>query len=274
MATTLVRDFVTKAAQPIDEPPHDGREQHGARAMEQARVALGLTATAGFVDAVGYLVLYHLFIAHMSGNSVASAARIGSGEWGEALFRFAPIPLYVLGALLGAAIIDQAGRHAARASSALTLSLEAALLATFAVWAHGIMQGDAIAADPKWRFYTLVACVTIAMGLQAATLRRAGGQHLNTTVVTGTLISFSEQVVRYTSSRRDRSTADARDARDRALLLGGAWLTYVSGAVLGGFLKQRWGPLALGIPIIGLLAIVAVDLISPLHSPSRQRAEE
>ena len=44
-------------------------------------LAIALTAVAGYVDAVGYLVLAHVFTANMSGNTIAVGRAIVDGDW-------------------------------------------------------------------------------------------------------------------------------------------------------------------------------------------------
>src|SRR5690349_6360434 len=78
--------------------------------QEKVWLAVSLAWVAGFVDAVGYVSLFRLFIAHMSGNSAAMGAHFGQGEWGEAFYRAFPIPVFVLGVIAGAALHEAASR--------------------------------------------------------------------------------------------------------------------------------------------------------------------
>jgi uncharacterized membrane protein YoaK (UPF0700 family) len=81
---------------------------------EKAWLAVLLAWVAGFVDAVGYLSLSHLFLAHMSGNSAAMGAYFGQGRWGAAFHRAFPIPMFVLGVAAGAALNEAASRRGVR----------------------------------------------------------------------------------------------------------------------------------------------------------------
>ncbi|MGE3809415.1 MAG: DUF1275 family protein, partial [Gemmataceae bacterium] len=44
---------------------------------DQAGFTLLLTWSAGIVDGVGFLILFHMFTAHMSGNSIAMGVYAG-----------------------------------------------------------------------------------------------------------------------------------------------------------------------------------------------------
>jgi uncharacterized membrane protein YoaK (UPF0700 family) len=50
-----------------------------------------LAWVAGYVDAVGFLTLAGLFVAHMSGNTVRLGVFVGDGDWSLAAQRFVPI---------------------------------------------------------------------------------------------------------------------------------------------------------------------------------------
>jgi uncharacterized membrane protein YoaK (UPF0700 family) len=43
--------------------------------------ALALTWVAGFVDVVGYMVLYRVFVANMTGNTIALGQGLTAGDW-------------------------------------------------------------------------------------------------------------------------------------------------------------------------------------------------
>ena len=63
------------------------------------------TWTAGFVDAVGYLVLFRIYSANMSGNSVALSIAVGRGDWMQAFVYASPILAFFPGLVLGAIMV-------------------------------------------------------------------------------------------------------------------------------------------------------------------------
>ena len=118
-----------------------------------------------------------------------------------------------------------------------------------------------------------------AMGVQNATLRRAGGLVVRTTFITGMLVGAAEQTAAWLlwklegmrsppgssalpRNRRSRSLAGKRAAKFFAV-----WSSLFLGATLGGFLAIRWGLMCLLAPLGVLLAIIAQDLIAPLSPP-------
>lgn len=238
---------------------------------------------AGGVDAIGYLALAHLFTAHMSGNSAAMGAHFGQRDWAAALHRAFPIPLFVLGVALGAALAEIGRRRQDRSPFTPIFALEAALLLAFVLLGNGLMQAGQVRTGP-WKFYTLAALPSLAMGLQSATLRRVAGHGVRTTYVSGMLTNFAEEGVVYLFWLRDhmrdpslqgwgrlfRATRD-HPAVQQMLLYGGIWMAFVTGAVLGGCAEQQWALDSMAFPLAGLLVILGVDLIQPLGASSHRQ---
>jgi hypothetical protein len=52
---------------------------------------------------------------------------------------------------------------------------------------------------------------------------------------------------------------------ERAALFGGVWFAYVVGGVLAGVGEQLWALGALVLPVLGLLALAALDLVRPIQ---------
>lgn len=238
---------------------------------------LMLASVGGFVDAVGFLTLFHLFTAHMSGNSVWFGSAIGLGEWRLGLHHLFPIPLFVLGLIAGTVGVELARRRRLRAPFVPALLLEIALLAVFmALGSMSIVDG-ALRTETVLAFYGLAAIPAFAMGLQNATLRQIAGRTVHTTYVTGVLQSMSEDVVRYAFWLRDaRSAGVGRALRASpghpalrgAVVAGSIWVAYVVGAIGGGFASRRWGLLALALPLAVLIAGVVADLMRPFAPDS------
>ncbi len=145
--------------------------------MKQIWPAVLLAWIAGFVDALGYLALSHMFTAHMSGNAAALGAQLGRVRWTESLLRGAAIPAFVLGVMAGALSESLAARWRWRLRLAPAFALEFSLLLAFLL----LCPKTSDIVDGTWRFFTLVWLLAVAMGVQSATLSRAGGERVRTT---------------------------------------------------------------------------------------------
>jgi uncharacterized membrane protein YoaK (UPF0700 family) len=82
-----------------------------------------LAWVAGYVDAVGFLTLAGLFVAHMSGNTVRLGVFVGDGDWSFAAQRLVPIVFFTLGVALGIAIAEALRRRSTPAPARI-LSVE------------------------------------------------------------------------------------------------------------------------------------------------------
>ena len=227
----------------------------------------------GFVDAVGFLALFHLFTAHMSGNSVWFGTYLGVGNWRLGLHHLFPIPLFVAGVALGTAAVELARRFRLRAPFVPALLLEAVLLALFMVCGSACTVDGAVHTETVWAFYLIAALPALAMGVQNATLHRVGERLLPTTYVTGVLNGLATEGVhllfwlgeqtRAVGLRPALRAAPAQPALRAAVASALLWLAYVAGAVSGGYAKHRWELYALIAPLAALAATIAAASIQP-----------
>jgi uncharacterized membrane protein YoaK (UPF0700 family) len=139
---------------------------------------LALTAAAGWVDALSYIALGHVFTANMTGNLVLLGVAVGSGQGGGAERSVVALTGFAVGALFGSALTrGAAGDWPRRVTGAL--AVEAAALVAFAVlWRAGM------GLEP------LIALSAVGMGIQSAAVRRLAVPGVATTFVTGTLTSL------------------------------------------------------------------------------------
>ena len=239
---------------------------------EKAALAVTLAGVAGFVDVAGYVSLFGIFTAHMSGNSSELGASLGHGAFSEALTRGLPVLFFVVAVAVGAAVIEWLARRGMRSPTSVTLSAEILLLGALMAYGRRCLRaGLVIGTGP---FFGLAALAVGAMGLQTASLRRVGGRTVRTTYVTGMLTSMAESGVGYLFLRRDlrrREPGDrpgrraVRAARRRALLLAGIWCAYLGGGVAGAVLERRWRLDAFVVPTVVLAVVVTVDLMRPVR---------
>ncbi len=242
-----------------------------------AWLAILLAGIGAFVDAVGYLMLFHTFVAHLSGDTINTGIHLGQREWATAFHRAFPIPCFVLGALLGAAVAEVFARLRMRSIFALPLGLEFLLLLLFLCLGAPAVHDGRLRPRSAVSFYALVALVAGAMGLQSAVLWRVGGTKVRTTFVTGVLVSFTEEVVKYLFWLHDKNQPrratflfriSPKDASFRRIVfLFGLWLAYFAGAIAGVCAHLRWTLYCLVAPLVGVLLAIAIDLIHPIMPP-------
>jgi uncharacterized membrane protein YoaK (UPF0700 family) len=198
--------------------------------QREVALAAGLSAIAGYVDAIGFLELGGFFVSFMSGNSTRLGVGLATGHWMTARTALALIGLFVVGVVLGALVARRVGEDRRSA----ILALEAALLtASAGLFATGF---DAAGA----------AAMVLAMGAENAAFQRNGDVGVGLTYMTGALVKAGQRIA--------------------AALTGGdrwAWGPYVllwAGLSLGGALGAaaylRLGTSALWAPA-GLLAALA-----------------
>ncbi len=193
-------------------------------------LAILLVALAGFVDAVGFLILGGLFVSFMSGNSTQFAIRTGQALWSAAAPAGAVVGVFVAGVFVGRLTANGAGAWRRPA----ILSLEAACLA-LAAW----LPLPALATG---------ALMALAMGAQNGILHTAGRTTTGLTYITGSLVKFGEALA-------DALTGAGPVSASWPYLA--LWLGIVAGGVSGAVAYGVLGLAALTLPALaaGLLAV-------------------
>lgn len=233
--------------------------------MDELWPAILLAWVAGLVDAFGYLSLSHVFTAHMSGNSASLGAHLGKGDWREVLIRGLVIPPFVAGIAIGvlADVIAERGHWRARLVAAFALELLCLLLF---VGLDGAGAAGKFAPGTP-RFFILASLLTMAMGLQNATLRRAGRTKIRTTYISGMLTNMTENAVHYLlwwlqgRSKRSDVVKPEKPFGQLTVKFALIFLSFIIGAACGGFGQTTWGTLSLLAPISGLVVLIVQDLL-------------
>lgn len=239
-------------------------------------VAALLAGVAGFGDAVGFLALFGVFTAHMSGNTTHLGVSLADGAWTDAAIRFFPIPMFVLAIAIGTATVEVVRRRpAGRERLAALLIAEAVLLVAFMVITAWARDADALR-PASAAFFALAGVLTLVMGLQTAVLRRVGGLTVHTTFISGMLTQAAVGGVAWWFERRDarrvgapRPRGDADGPGGHALLALAVWACFGLGAVVGALGHRVVDEWALALPAVVLvgLAAVAPSLERPAAEP-------
>jgi uncharacterized membrane protein YoaK (UPF0700 family) len=194
-----------------------------------------LAWVAGEIDTYGYLSLGQVFTTHMTGNTGVLAIAIVQGRYHDAFYRAIAIPLFFVGGMCGAALVDTAGdpRQVARA-----LQVEAALLVAYAAIAwfdHGRLEhAGAIRV-------LLILLLSGLMGLQNAALTHPGTRGTHTTHLTGPLTDLGSSLTRRMIPSRRHEFNAAHAWRFASRVVG-----FAIGGICGALLT---GVLPLAVPI-------------------------
>ncbi len=228
-----------------------------------------LAATAGGIDAISYLAMGEVFTAAMTGNTVLLGIALGQGEGLTALRSAMALLGFMVGAVLGAAIVGSDAAAGRTRAVGIALAVEAAILvAILVIWhlAGGHMDGAGLD--------LLVAVTGVTMGLQSVAVNRMRVAGIATTYITGTLTHLAMRFVDALHSKAPAAPAPAKPAD--AWLPAGVWLAYGLGAVVAGLIKLmwpetaalavagaplRWHTAALALAILPIVIVVAAPLV-------------
>ncbi len=205
----------------------------GMKKIQRREMALAvvLAAIAGYLDAVGFVVLGGFFVSFMSGNTTELATGLGAGGWSTAATAGALIGMFVAGTVSGAL--------AARIGDGRTTVLAATgvLVAVTAV--------AATVDDADWPVRMLLP---LAMGLLNATFLVAGEASIGLTYMTGALVKAGQRLV------------DAFFGGPKLLWLRhlSLWAALLVGGVIGTLILHGPGlGVALWVPAV-LLAVITL----------------
>ncbi|MGN6367215.1 MAG: YoaK family protein [Phycisphaerae bacterium] len=249
-----------------------------AKLDENLLLGTSLTWVAGYVDAVGYLVLAKIYSANMSGNTVGLGIRIAGADWADALTRLLPALAFMPGLLVGMLMVEWSKRRKARAALAPALLFEMLLIGAFiliGVWIlgnHGKLESHGRAA-----FVVLIGLAGGAMGVQNGSLHHVGALKNVHTYVTGTLLAAMDAAcaillwgydrLKTGRPRRVRRVLRVLGRQKRAREAGFAgmlWFGYLGGGISGAVLLRVMGILALLVAIGVMGVMVGVDWMSPV----------
>jgi uncharacterized membrane protein YoaK (UPF0700 family) len=198
---------------------------------------------SGFVDTLGFITLFGLFAAHITGNVVllASAVVIDS-HYGVAI-KLLAIPTFIIAAIVTRFFIIRRERRMLDATAHVLLA-EAALLTAFMVLA--LMSVPFAGEDSPAAIATGLVAAT-AMGVQNTAARTIMSGLPPTTVMTGNLMQIIVDVV---DLLHGHGALPAK--RERLSKLVPLMLAFGAGTLLG----------ALGYLTIGFFALIAPILLA------------
>jgi uncharacterized membrane protein YoaK (UPF0700 family) len=221
--------------------------------------AVGVTTTlsfvAGYVDVVGFIALFGLFTAHVTGNFILIGSELVHPEKTLAIAKLLALPVFIAVVVLTRLAVLREEKRG-RAPWLGLLLMQVVLLAGF------MLSGATTAADadPNDLGQILAGLLGVAaMAVQNAGTRLILANHAPTTLMTGNLTQAIIDLVDIYRARPEESA----EARDRVKRLAPAVFAFAAGALAGAYAYVIFSYWCLIIPIVALLAIAAMVATKP-----------
>jgi uncharacterized membrane protein YoaK (UPF0700 family) len=204
--------------------------------------AVMLAAVAGYVDALGFLLLRGVFTSHVTGDTGHIGNALAVGELAEAV-RFAwPILVFVAGLFVSAAITAIAQKRGFHSSFGIALAIEALLL-----FVSPLIK----------EYFALAAVLAGSMGIQTLTVTAVRGLRIYTTYMTGNLSKFAEGATRYL-------VFGNRVELGNSIVTGLLWIFFLAGAITGAVAHRTWDRAAAIAPAMLIALLAAADFRRPI----------
>ena len=221
----------------MDQPPHS------------RLFGTGLGFLAGYVDTLGFIALFGLFTAHVTGNFVLIGAALADASRMSILLKFLAFPAFVSGVAVTRLMTVAIER---RGGAALTpaLLLQWALLAAF--MAFGCL------AEPIGKEVSDMAMIagllgTAAMGVHSATSRLLLAHLAPTSMMTGNVTQIVLDTVDVLRGAGDGATSA------RCMKFFWPLLAFALGAIAAAFAYLSFGFVALAVPLLVLGGLIVVQ---------------
>lgn len=211
---------------------------------DAAALPAGLAFVAGYVDTLGFVALFGLFTAHVTGNFVLIGSALAQSS-GGLLLKLLVFPAFIA-AVVATRLLVLALERRGRASLRPLLLLQGLLLAGFALCGW---WGSPIHSDSAPLALAAGILAAAAMGLQNAAARLVLPTLTPTTVMTGNVTQLVIDAVDLL-----RGAADAA-IRARARRFVWPVLCFAAGAIAGAFGYVHIGFAALLLPVALLLLL-------------------
>jgi uncharacterized membrane protein YoaK (UPF0700 family) len=246
----------------------DGKDTTAASAVvTRDALLLLLAATSGYVDAVSYLGLGHVFTANMTGNTVLLGLALAQVRGLAALRSGVALAGFAAGVAIGSVVVEQDEKRIVwppRVTAAC--ALECVALLGFAI--GGYLTRTA----PDGRaIYPLIVVSALAMGLQSVAVRSLGVTGVATTYITGTWTSLVAGLATRLREARLSGAPSAHTPQPRGVGLQAAVVvSYGLAAVGGGAAETIWHLAAIVVPAAAVALVVVVALLRFQTTPERR----
>ena len=223
-------------------------------AFEHAAFPVALGFVAGFVDIFGFIALFGLLPAHVTGNLIFIAVDIARQQY-NLIMKIAALPIFAASVAISAWLIGTLNARQRQPFRPMVL-LQAAVLGLSLV--AGLLMPAATSPDDA-TVAVVGSTMLFAMAVQNTVMRLILNNLPPTTIMTGNITHMVAEGVRLAAGFGVAATpAEASMLARRAQRIGLALGSFTAGAIVGGLVQLHVGYIGLLIPITALLILIPI----------------
>ena len=207
-----------------------------------------LSVIGGYFDAYTYIARGGVFANAQTGNIVLLGVKLMQGDLLKALTYFIPIFAFVLGVFV-AEYIKKFGNSKHLHWRQLIILIEIIIVTAAAFMPNG---------EKGFNTFDMIVNISISFvcALQVQTFRKIHGIMCATTMCTGNMRSFADNLVHYTDTKDKQSLKNAM----KYFLIN---LFFIIGAIISAFLTNIFGEFSVIFCILGLSAVFILMFKKP-----------
>jgi len=281
-ATSRYEIFVVAQGFPVPLTPSRPRSPPADHARPVAQpfedatwVAVTLSGVAGYVDTAGFIALFGLFTAHVTGDLVAVGAVIAERPTLAVIGRLAMIPTFML-SVAGAALFVRRQKRRRTPPLASLLALMTAALAMFCV--TGVVLHPLANAPDVWAVGLIGGIGVVSMAIQNTLMRDVLRSCCPTTIMTGNLTQVTIDLVDLVFEPAQGDSGMRRvaraEAKARLFKFGLPLVGFMAGAGMGAVLTHGVGLASIAVPTVAVGALTAIVWRGADRSSEPQRLRE
>ena len=210
---------------------------------------ISLGFLAGYVDTLGFVALFGLFTAHVTGNFVLIGAALAKASHASIALKLLAFPAFILGVAV-ARLLSVAAERRGGSALRVALLLELVLLLGFMVCG---MLAEPLTSEPGALAMAAGLLGAAGMGAHSAISRLLLAHLAPTSMMTGNVTQIVIDSVDVLRGAADGAT------RDRCVKFFWPLLGFAVGAVLAAFAYLAVGFVALAVPLAILLVLIALE---------------
>ncbi len=210
---------------------------------------ISLGFLAGYVDTLGFVALFGLFTAHVTGNFVLIGAALANATHASIALKLLAFPAFILG-VAAARLLSVAAERRGGPVLRLALVLELALLLGFMVCG---MLAEPLGPEPGALAMAAGLLGAAGMGAHSAISRLQLSHLAPTSMMTGNVTQIVIDTVDMLRGAGDGAT------RERCVKFFWPLVGFAVGAVLAAFAYMAVGFVALAVPLAILLVLIALE---------------